>query len=72
MKKVIDVARRAGDLFDSGLNCAESLLVAFAEECGIDCPAFPGVATGFCAGVSRTCGTWRPMVQAGVFRAIRQ
>jgi C_GCAxxG_C_C family probable redox protein len=50
------VAQRAGDLFDSGLNCTESLLVAFAEESSIDCPAFPKLATGFCAGVSRTCG----------------
>jgi len=57
MTDVLDVARRAGDLFDAGLNCAESVLVAFAEKGGVDCTAFPAIATGFCAGVSRTCGT---------------
>lgn len=51
------VAQRAGCLFDSGLNCTESLLVAFAEESGVDSPAIPRLATGFCAGISRTCST---------------
>ncbi len=57
MDEVSTIARRAGELFESGLNCTESLLVAFAEDQGVSCSAFPGLATGFCAGVSRTCGT---------------
>jgi C_GCAxxG_C_C family probable redox protein len=57
MTDLPDVARRAGDLFDSGLNCTESLLVAFAERSHIECPVFPRIATGFCAGMSMTCGT---------------
>jgi C_GCAxxG_C_C family probable redox protein len=57
MSELPSVARHAGDLFESGLNCTESLLVAFAESQGVNCPAFPRLATGFCAGVSRTCGT---------------
>lgn len=56
MTELSDVARRAGDLFESGFNCTESILLAFAETKNIDCQAFPGIATGFCAGVSGTCG----------------
>ncbi len=51
--------KRAEELFLSGLYCAESVLVAIAEKQGIDSPLVPGIASGFCSGVSRTndiCG----------------
>jgi C_GCAxxG_C_C family probable redox protein len=51
-----DVALRSRELFDSGFHCAESVLLAVAESKGIQSDFIPKVATGFCGGVSRTCG----------------
>lgn len=51
------VSRRAGELFESGLYCAESVLKAMAEAYGLETQAIPRIATGLCGGVSRTCGT---------------
>lgn len=51
-----EVSRRAGELFDSGLYCAESVLKAMAEAYGLDTGVIPRIATGLCGGVSRTCG----------------
>lgn len=54
---MIDKAtRRSGELFQSGLYCAESVLLAVAEAKGIKSDLLPRIATGFCGGVSRTCG----------------
>jgi C_GCAxxG_C_C family probable redox protein len=50
------VAERSRELFASGLYCAESVLQAVAEAHGRVNPAIPGIATGFCGGVSRTSG----------------
>lgn len=50
-------SRRSGELFESGLYCAESVLLAIAESKGIMSDLIPKIATGFCSGVSRTCGT---------------
>jgi C_GCAxxG_C_C family probable redox protein len=50
------VSRRSGELFQAGLFCAESVLLAIAESKGIQSEFIPKIATGFCAGVSRTCG----------------
>ncbi len=43
------------DAFDSGLYCAESVLKVITDEEGISSPLLPGIATGFCSGMSRTC-----------------
>ncbi len=50
------VSQRSGELFQSGLYCAESVLLAIAESKGIQSDLIPKIATGFCGGVSRTCG----------------
>ncbi|MEW6366706.1 MAG: C-GCAxxG-C-C family protein [Acidobacteriota bacterium] len=47
---------RAGDLFRSGFYCAESVLLAISEQMGIKSELIPRMASGFCSGVSRTCG----------------
>ena len=41
--------------FDAGLFCAESVLKVITDEEGISSPLLPGLATGFCGGMSRTC-----------------
>lgn len=51
-----DVSRRSGELFQGGLYCAESVLLAIAESKGFQSDLIPKIATGFCGGVSRTCG----------------
>ncbi len=43
--------------FDSGLFCAESVLAVVAEKYGIQSDLIPGIATGLCSGMGRTCGT---------------
>jgi C_GCAxxG_C_C family probable redox protein len=47
---------RCKELFDSGMYCAESVLQAVAEACGVMDPLIPRIATGFCGGISRTSG----------------
>ena len=50
---------RSRELFESGLYCAESVLLAIAEAKNIKSDLIPKIATGFCSGVSRTlnlCG----------------
>lgn len=47
--------QKGKDAFESGLYCAESVLKVIMEEEGISSPLFPGIATGFCSGMSRTC-----------------
>ncbi len=51
-----DVALNSRELFDSGFLCAESVLLAIAKSKGIQSNFIPNIATGFCGGVSRTCG----------------
>ena len=48
--------QRAVELFKSGFYCAESVLLAIAEERGIQSDLIPKIATGFCSGISRTGG----------------
>jgi len=43
--------------FDEGFHCAESVLAAVAACLGIETEVIPRIATGFCGGMSRTCGT---------------
>lgn len=53
------VSQRIKELFDSGYYCAESVLFTVAEAYGIQSDLIPKIATGFCAGISRTsnvCG----------------
>jgi C_GCAxxG_C_C family probable redox protein len=50
------ISQRAGELFQSGYYCAESVLLAIAESKGIESEFIPRIATGFCGGLARTCG----------------
>jgi len=52
------VGARARALFAAAapLLCAESVLPAVAEALRCDSPPVPRLATGFCSGLSRTCG----------------
>ncbi|HJV24172.1 MAG TPA: C-GCAxxG-C-C family protein [Aromatoleum sp.] len=47
----------ADDAFSSGLYCAESVVVAIARSQGIESELLPKIATAFCSGMARTCGT---------------
>jgi C_GCAxxG_C_C family probable redox protein len=50
-------AQRARELFTTtGFYCAESVLIALAEQQGIQSEIIPKIATGFCSGMARTCG----------------
>jgi len=46
----------AARLFDEGLYCAESVLLALARRQGIESDTLPAIATGFCGGIARTGG----------------
>ena len=50
------MAERSGELWDSGFYCAESVLLAIAEAHGIESDTIPRIATGFCGGLSDSCG----------------
>ncbi|MBU2489859.1 MAG: C-GCAxxG-C-C family protein [Proteobacteria bacterium] len=52
----LDVGREAAEIFDSGLDCAESVLLALSRRMGIESPWIPRIATGFCGGLARTNG----------------
>lgn len=52
-----NVRKSAEDSFTSGLYCAESVVLALAKAQGIESEILPRVATAFCSGMSRTCGT---------------
>lgn len=51
------VRRSAEELFSSGLYCAESVLAALARAQGVESELLPKIATAFCSGMARTCGT---------------
>jgi C_GCAxxG_C_C family probable redox protein len=60
-------AERAVRLFDSGFNCAESVLLALSEEFDQVVPVVPRIATGFGAGIGRTgqiCGALSGAIMA--------
>ncbi|HET9652611.1 MAG TPA: C-GCAxxG-C-C family protein [Usitatibacter sp.] len=50
------VGKAAEESFNAGLYCAESVLLAVARAQGIESALLPKIATGFCGGMSRTCG----------------
>jgi C_GCAxxG_C_C family probable redox protein len=54
---VDSVVKSAEDAFSSGLYCAESVVLALARAQGEESELLPKVATAFCSGMSRTCGT---------------
>lgn len=51
------IRQQAEELFSSGLYCAESVVSVLAKAQGIDSELLPKIATGFCSGMARTCGT---------------
>ena len=51
------VGKHAGELFESGWYCAESVLLSIAEASGEQSHLIPRISTGLCGGVSRTCDT---------------
>lgn len=60
-------AENAVKLFDSGYNCAESVLFALGKEFNQNSPIIPRIATGFGAGVGRSgsiCGALSGAVMA--------
>lgn len=52
-----EVRKAAEGSFASGLYCAESVVFALAKAQGIDHEALIKMASGFCGGMARTCGT---------------
>jgi C_GCAxxG_C_C family probable redox protein len=54
---VLNVRRSAENSFASGLYCAESVVLALADAQGIKSELLPKIATAFCSGMGRTCGT---------------
>lgn len=60
-------AQKAVGLFDSGYNCAESVLMALSQEFGQKNAMIPRIATGFGAGIGRrgdVCGALSGAVMA--------
>ncbi len=49
-------AERSLELFKAGYFCAESVLIAIAENQDIQSDLIPKIATGFCSGIARTGG----------------
>ena len=56
-QSVLDVRKTAEDAFASGFYCAEAVVSALAKSQGIESDLLPRVATAFCSGMARTCGT---------------
>jgi C_GCAxxG_C_C family probable redox protein len=56
-KFVSEVRKSAEESFASGLYCAESVVLALARAQGVESDLLPRVATAFCSGMARTCGT---------------
>ncbi len=56
---VKDHSKRAAELFSSGCNCSQAVLVAFAEDCGIDKKTAMMISSSFGGGMGRlreVCG----------------
>lgn len=56
-----ETVEQVGDLaeshFENGLLCAESVVQSLANLQGLDNQHIPQIATAFCSGMARTCGT---------------
>jgi len=62
-----ETAQEAVGLFNSGYNCAESVLIALSQELGQKNAMIPRIATGFGAGIGRAgdvCGALSGAVMA--------
>ncbi|MDH5711687.1 MAG: C-GCAxxG-C-C family protein [Gammaproteobacteria bacterium] len=57
IKDLSNVKLNADENFSAGLYCAESVLLTIADAYDIETELFPKIATAFCSGMSRTCGT---------------
>ncbi|MBE5767337.1 MAG: C_GCAxxG_C_C family protein [Clostridiales bacterium] len=63
----MDKGQLAYDLFHQGYNCAQAVLLAFAEDCGISEKAAAKIASSFGGGVGRlreVCGAVSGMCMA--------
>jgi C_GCAxxG_C_C family probable redox protein len=52
-----NIRKQAEESFSSGMYCAESVVLVLAKAQGIDSELLPKMATAFCSGMARTCGT---------------
>lgn len=50
------ISDKAAAFWNSGYFCAESVLLATAQQQGIESEIIPNIASGFCSGVARTGG----------------
>lgn len=57
LESIPAVRKSAEDAFSSGLFCAESVVLAIARAQGVESDLLPKVATAFCSGMARSCGT---------------
>jgi len=57
MQIASEIRKSAEDSFASGLYCAESVVLSLARAQGIESDLLTRMATGFCGGMARTCGT---------------
>lgn len=57
MQDASEIRKNAEDAFASGLYCAESVVLSLARAQGIESDLLTRMATGFCGGMARTCGT---------------
>lgn len=54
---VSSARKSAENSFADGFYCAESVVLALASAQGIESELLPRIASAFCSGMSRTCGT---------------
>ena len=54
---ISEVRKSAEESFASGLFCAESVVLAIAKAQGVESELLPKIATAFCSGMARSCGT---------------
>jgi C_GCAxxG_C_C family probable redox protein len=52
-----EAQKTAEELFASGFHCAQSVIVALAKSNKVESNLLAQIATGFCGGMARTCGT---------------
>lgn len=57
MQAALEIRKSAEDAFASGLYCAESVVLSLARAQGIESDLLTRMATGFCGGMARSCGT---------------
>ena len=53
----LNIRQQAEESFSSGMYCAESVVSVLAKAQGIESELLPKMATAFCSGMARTCGT---------------